>query len=104
MLTSVEVRLPRGARVVVVDRLDLGVEVDGGLALLARSDAGVLDSAERQLGLAADRGRVHVDDPAFDLLDEAEDRRGVARVDARREPVLDARGDLERLLEPVDAG
>src|SRR5437016_6031699 len=100
---SVEVRLPRLTGVVVINGLDLGVELDRRLPLLPLPDPGVLDPAEGEVRLAADGGRVHVDDPALDLVDEAEDRRGIARVDARGELVTHAVRGVERLLETVDA-
>src|SRR5918996_40945 len=50
------------SRVVHIDRLDLGIELDGGAALLARADAGGLGATERELRLAAGCPAVDVDD------------------------------------------
>ena len=69
------------AGVVHVDGLDLGEELDGGRALLARADARGLDAAEGQLGLAAGRAAVDVDDPGLDAVHEAEDAGHVAGED-----------------------
>src|SRR5438552_6472234 len=58
----VNARLARLPRVVHIDRLDLGVELEGGRPLLAGPDAGGLGASEGQLRLAPRRAAVDVDD------------------------------------------
>src|SRR5262245_38395772 len=55
------------ARVVDVDRLPLGEDVERRLARLAVAVAGVLRAAERQVHLGADRAGVDVGDPRLEV-------------------------------------
>src|SRR5713226_4492516 len=83
----VDRRLARLAGVVHIDRLDLGVELERGRSLLARSDARGLRAAKGKLGLASGRPAVDVDDAGLDVVREAEDRRGIAGEDGGGQPV-----------------
>src|SRR5512132_3913678 len=69
---GVDLGLLELARVVDVDRLPLGEEVERGLARLAVPVAGVLDAAERQVHLGANRTRVDVRDPRLEIAHRAE--------------------------------
>ena len=55
--------------------------VEGGVAGLAVAVAGLLHATEREVGLGADRARVHVDDARLEVAHRAEGRVGVARED-----------------------
>ena len=65
VLLRVDLRALQLARVVDVDRLPLGEDVERRLAGLAVAVAGVLRAAEREVHLGADRARVDVRDPGL---------------------------------------
>ena len=77
-------------RVVDVDRLPLGEDVERGLARLAVAVAGLLRAAEREMHLGADRARVDVGDARVEVAHRAERRVHVAGEDRRREAEADA--------------
>src|SRR5918994_2253668 len=97
-VTGVDLGLLQLPRVVDVDRLPLGEEVERGLTRLAVAVAGVLDAAEREMHLGADRARVDVRDARPQVAHRAERLVHVAREDRRREAVLDPVRDLDRLV------
>src|SRR4029453_18787991 len=96
-LLVVDLRALERAGVVDVDGLPLREHVQGGLAGLAVTVAGLLDAAEREVHLGADRARVDVRDPGLEVAHRAERAVHVAREDRRGEPVPDAVRDAERL-------
>src|SRR6266853_4199814 len=71
-------------RVVDINSLDLGVEIDGDAAHLAQADAGALRAAEGQMRLAPDGGRVDVRHAGFDAIYERKHLRGIIRVNRAR--------------------
>src|SRR5215208_907972 len=85
----VDLRLLQLPRVVDVDRLPLGEDVERGLARFAMAVPGVLRAAERQVHLGADRARIDVRDPCFEVAHRAEGGVHVAREDRGREAELD---------------
>jgi len=89
-------------RVIDVDRLPLGEDVERGLARLAVAVARALDAAERQVHLGADRARVDVGDPGLEVSHRAEGDVHVAGEDRRREPELDPVRDANRLVHVGD--
>src|SRR5581483_8413615 len=99
----VDLRLLQPARVVDVDRLPLGEDVERRLPGLAVAVTGLLRAAERQVHLGADRARVDVRDPGLEVADRAERPVHVAREDRRREPEAHAVGGPDRLVEVADA-
>src|SRR5215813_11378703 len=96
---GVDLGLLELARVVDVDRLPLGEEVERGLARFAMPVARVLDAAEREVHLGADRARVYVRDAGLEVAHRAEGAVHVLREDRGREAVLDAVRDLDRLVD-----
>ena len=98
----VDLRALELARVVDVDRLPLGEDVERRLAGLAVAVAGRLDAAERQVHLGAGRAGVDVGDPGLEVAHRAEGAVDVAGVDRGREPVLHRVRRGDRLLEALD--
>src|SRR5207248_10114298 len=96
---GVDLRLLEPPRVVDVDRLPLGEDVERGLARLAVTVAGVLRAAERQVHFGPDRPRVDVRDPGHEVAHRAEGLVHVTGEDRRREPVADSVRDAHRLVE-----
>src|SRR5436190_14896623 len=100
---SVDLRLLELPRVVDVDRLPLGEDVERGLTGFAVAVAGVLGPAEREMHLGADRPRVDVRDPGLEVAHRAEGRVHVAGEDRRRKPELDPVRDADRLVDILHA-
>src|SRR5215510_13741994 len=98
-MLRVDLGLLELARVVDVDRLPLGEEVERGLTRLAVPVARVLDAAEREVHLGADRAGVDVRDAGLEVAHRAEGAVDVLREDRGREAVLDAIRDLDRLVD-----
>src|SRR5919205_346240 len=96
---GVDLGLLEPPRVVDVDRLPLGEDVERGLARLAVPVPGVLRAAEREVHLGADRARVDVRDPSDEVAHRAERLVHVAGEDRRREAVADPVRDAHRLVE-----
>src|SRR6476646_6663029 len=96
---GVDLGLLELARVVDVDRLPLGEEVERGLTRLAVPVARVLDAAEREVHLGADRARVDVGDPRLEIAHRAEGPVHVLREDRGREAEPDPVRDLDRLVD-----
>src|SRR5690242_21595689 len=69
---DVDLRLLQAPRVVHVQGLPLGEDVERGLAGLAVAVAGLLRAAERQVDLGADRAGVDVCDPGVEIAHRAE--------------------------------
>src|SRR5262249_21745627 len=86
-------------RIIDVEGFPLRVEVDGAQATFAVSVARGLGPAEGQVYLRADGGRVHVGDTGVEVTHGAERLVDVAGVNGRREPVRNAVGDVDGLLE-----
>src|SRR5438552_13107017 len=84
-LRRIDLRALKLARVIDVDRLPLGVDVERGAAGLTMTVAGRLHTAERELDLRTDGARVDVDDPGLGVAHEAERVIHVPRVDRARE-------------------
>src|SRR6478609_2425990 len=82
---GVDLGLLELARVVDVDRLPLGEEVERGLARLAVPVTRVLDAAEREVHLGPDRARVDVRDPGLQVAHRAEGPVHVLREDRGRQ-------------------
>src|SRR5664279_2738853 len=87
------------ARVVDVDRLPLGEDVQRGLPGFAVPVAGVLRAAEREVDLGARRVFVFKREAAHEIAHCAECLVDVAREDRRRETEPDAVRDADRLVE-----
>src|SRR5574341_2032052 len=81
-------------RVIHVDGLPLGIEINGADAAFAVPVAGLLGAAEGQVHLGADGGRVHVGDAGVEVAHGAEGQIHVAGVDGGGEPVGDVVGVL----------
>ena len=82
-----------------VDRLPLREHVERGRAGFAVAVAGRLGAAERQVDFGADRRRVDVEDAGVHVAHRGEGVVHVLRVDRRRQAVLHAVADLDRLVE-----
>src|SRR5262245_52543 len=76
---AVDLRALELARVVDVDRLPLGEDVERRLAGLAVAVAGVLRAAEGQVNLGADGAGVDVRDPGLEIAHGAESTVDVLR-------------------------
>src|SRR5438477_4308603 len=98
-LLDVDLRALELARVVDVDRLPLGEDVERRLAGLTVAVARVLRAAEGQVHLGADRPGVHVRDPGLEVAHRPERVVDVAREDRGREPILDPVRDADRLVD-----
>src|SRR5258705_4688902 len=72
LLGVVDLRPLEPARVVDVDRLPLGKDIEGRLPRLAVAVARVLRAAERQVHLGARRARVDVRDPGLQVAHRAD--------------------------------
>src|SRR5437016_1203623 len=96
---SVKIPLALATGVVHINYFQFGVEVERGRALLAIADAGAFDAAERNVRFAAGRRRVDMRHAGFNLVNEAEDARGVVRKDCGRQAILSVVGDLHRCFE-----
>src|SRR5689334_13031328 len=101
-LVGVDLRLLESTREVDVDRLPLGEHVEARDARLAMAVARVLATAERQVHLGADRGRVDVEDPRLEVAHRRERLVDVLRVDRARQAVRDRVRDPDALLERRD--
>src|SRR5581483_1449883 len=95
---GIDLRSLQTSRVVDVDRLPLGEDVEGGLPGLAVPVARVLRAAEREMHLGAGRAGVDVRDARLQIAHRAERRVDVLREDRRREAVADAVRDADRLV------
>src|SRR5262245_59404397 len=86
-------------RVVDVDRLPLGVEVERRLPGLAMPVAGPLRAAEREMHLRPRRARVDVRDPRIEVAHRAERLVYVAGEDRGREAELDRVRSADRIVD-----
>src|SRR4051812_17171865 len=82
-----------------IAHLGLRIELVDLPATLAVSVAGLLYSAERQMGLGADRWRVDVGDAIVELIEGAHGDIHVACVDRRGQAVAHVVVDRERLVD-----
>src|SRR6476469_1156399 len=87
LLLVVDLRALEAPGEVDVDRLPLGVRIEGGMAGLAMAVAGLLPAAEREVRLGAGRPRVDVDDPGLEITHRAEGGIGIAGEDRRAQAV-----------------
>src|SRR4029079_4420681 len=84
-----------------VDDPLLGEEVERGGPALAVAEAGVFDTTEGHLRLAADGRNVHMENPGLRLFGRPQRRTEIARIDGGRQAVSDGVRDRERALEVV---
>ena len=98
----VDLRLLQLAREVDVDRLPLREDVEAGDARLAVAVARVLDAAEGQVHLGADRRGVDVEDARLELPHRRERLVDVLRVDGARQAVRHRVGHPDPFLERGD--
>src|SRR3954453_10911781 len=96
---SVDLGLLEPARVVHVDRLPLGEDVERGLPRLAVAVARLLGAAEGQVHLGARRAGVDVRDAGLEVAHRPEGLVDVAREDRGGEAVLDPVRHADRLVE-----
>src|SRR5690242_11045499 len=59
-------------RIVDIERLPLGIEINGRNRRLAVTVAGLLCAAERQVRLRSDGRRIHIDDAGVDIAHRRE--------------------------------
>src|SRR6476469_24641 len=98
----VDLGLLKLPRVVDVQRLPLGEDVERSLPCFTMAVARVLRAAERQMHLGTRRAGVDVGDARLEVAHGAECLVDVAREDRGRQAVLDPIGHTDRLVELGD--
>src|SRR5438477_6159331 len=93
LLRTINLRALQPVRVVHVHGFPLGVKIDCTNAALAVSVPRGLHPSEGQVHLGADGGRIDVSDARMQVAHRGERLVHVARVDGRRQAVLNAIGD-----------
>src|ERR1017187_1957058 len=98
---SVDLRLLQLVRIVDVNRLPLGVEVDGANSAFAMTVPGRLGSTEGQVYLGADGRSVDVGNSGIQVANRRKRLVDVFGVERGRQAVLDPVGDFDGVFEVV---
>src|SRR5271170_1588826 len=101
LVCSVDLGLLQFVRVIDVDGLPLGVEVDRANAAFAVAVAGGFGAAEGQMHFGADGGRVDVGDAGVEVANGGEGLVHIFGVERGGQAVLDAVGDLDGIFQVI---
>src|SRR5260370_40147210 len=90
--------------IVDVNRLPFREEIDGSNGGFAVAVAGLLRAPEGQVGLGADRRRVHVDNSGVEITGSLKGTIHVSRVDLGGRRIIKKKSHINGLVEAVNRG